>query len=155
MSNKIKGLDTMSEQIMDIEEIKEILPHRFPLLLIDRVTHIELNKSIKAYKNITANEAVFSGHFPDKAIYPGVYTLEGLAQASIILAFKSLNLDKSRLMYFAGMDNVKFRKTIVPGDRLDYECTIVKVRSKIFIVDAKASVGENVVASAQLKAALV
>jgi 3-hydroxyacyl-[acyl-carrier-protein] dehydratase len=144
-----------TSNIIDIEEIKATIPHRFPILLVDRVVDITLEESIKAYKNITANEAVFSGHFPTKSIYPGVYILEGLAQVAIILAFKSLNLDNTNLVYFAGIDRVKFKKPVVPGDRLDYECKILKCRSKIIIVDAIASVNGEVVTTAELKAVLV
>jgi len=137
---------------MNIEEIKKTIPHRFPILLVDRVTDIQLNKSIKGYKNITANESIFNGHFPSKSIYPGVYTIEGLAQVSTILAFKSLNLNSDSLVYFAGIDKVKFKKPVVPGDKLEYECSIVKIKSILFLVDAKAYVDGDLVATAQLKA---
>ena len=146
--------ETANTTLIDIEGIKQIIPHAFPLLLVDRVTKIDLNHSIEAYKNITANEFIFQGHFPARSVYPGVYTLEGLAQVSTILAFKSLGLDNNSLVYFAGIDNVKFKKPVVPGDKLIYQCEIVKMRSKLVILDAKAFVDKEIVATALIKASL-
>ena len=96
-----------NDTIIDINEIQRILPHRFPILLVDRVTDIVLKESIEGYKNISFNEHIFQGHFPSKPIYPGVYTLEGLAQVSAILAFKSLEVSKNALFYFASIDKAK------------------------------------------------
>lgn len=143
---------TNSNQIIDIEEIKKTIPHRFPILLVDRVTDIELNKSIKAYKNITANEDVFNGHFPDLCVYPGVYIIEGLAQASIILGFKSFGLDSTSIAYFAGIDKARFKKPVTPGDKLEYECEIIKMKAGLSVTQAKAFVDGVEVASAELKA---
>ncbi|MFT5033511.1 MAG: 3-hydroxyacyl-[acyl-carrier-protein] dehydratase, partial [Bacteroidia bacterium] len=106
--------------LMDVNEIREYLPHRYPFLLVDRVTEIELGKSITAYKNITVNEAIFNGHFPDMPIFPGVLIIEAMAQAAGILGFKTMDKKPSdgSIYMFAGVDNVRFKRPVVPGDKL-------------------------------------
>jgi 3-hydroxyacyl-[acyl-carrier-protein] dehydratase len=141
----------------DINKIKEILPHRYPLLLVDRVTDVKVNESVEAYKNITINEDVFNGHFPGHPIYPGVYIIEGLAQTGAILAFESMNEDEkanisNKVVYFMGIDKAKFRNPVKPGDRLDYVVKAIKNRGAIWVLDAKAYVDGKVVAEAELKA---
>lgn len=103
---------------IEIEEIIATLPHRYPMLLVDRVTEIVLGKSIKAYKNITFNEPCFTGHFPGKPIFPGVLILEAIAQAAGILGFKTVG-NSDQLYLFAGVENARFKKPVTPGDRLD------------------------------------
>ena len=103
---------------MNIEDIKKLLPHRYPALLVDRVIEIEHNKYIKAFKNITTNEPHFIGHFPDKEVFPGVLILEALAQASGILGFATMNKtpEEGSIYYFVGADNLRFKRPVVPGD---------------------------------------
>ncbi len=103
-----------------IEEIQEFLPHRYPMLLVDRVTEMELGKSITAYKNITTNEPYLIGHFPGKQIMPGVLIVEAMAQASGILGFKTMNKkpEDGSIYYFVGADNLRFKRPAVPGDQL-------------------------------------
>ncbi len=141
---------------MDIEQIMKILPHRYPILLVDRVEEIVKNKSIVAYRNVTANEPIFSGHFPDHLIYPGVMILEGLAQAGSLLVFESMDKDEqdaeSIIPYFAGIDKAKFKKPVLPGDKLEYQVSIMKSRMGIWKLDGKALVDGKIVASAEIKA---
>jgi 3-hydroxyacyl-[acyl-carrier-protein] dehydratase len=141
----------------DINKIKEILPHRYPLLLVDRVTSVEAHKSVEAYKNVTINEDVFNGHFPGHPIYPGVYIIEGLAQTGAILAFESMSEEdkaniSNKVVYFMGIDKAKFRSPVKPGDKLVYKLTAIKNRGAIWVLDAKAYVDDKVVAEAELKA---
>lgn len=110
--------ETVVIEQIEIEEIIATLPHRYPMLLVDRVTEMELGKSIKAYKNITFNEPCFTGHFPGKPIFPGVLILEAIAQAAGILGFKTVG-NNDQLYLFAGVENARFKKPVTPGDRLD------------------------------------
>lgn len=145
--------------MIDIDRILKILPHRYPILLVDRVTSLEPFKYIEGYKNITINEQVFLGHFPSKAIYPGVMIIEGLAQAGGILAFCSGYGDKveeveDKIVYFMSIDRAKFRAMVLPGDRLDYKLEVIKYKGKVWVLDAKAFVDGKLVAEAELKAML-
>jgi 3-hydroxyacyl-[acyl-carrier-protein] dehydratase len=141
---------------MNIQEIQKYLPHRYPMLLVDRVLELELGKRILAFKNVTFNEDIFQGHFPGNPILPGVVIIEALAQASGILGFKTV--DKSPedgyLYLFAGMTDVRFRKRVVPGDRLMLESTVQSARRHIWKFDCKASVDGEVVVSALLTCAI-
>lgn len=121
----------MSEvKSMDIMEILEVIPHRYPFLLIDRVTDYKPGEYAKGYKNLTMNEEFFQGHFPNNPVMPGVLQIEAMAQMSAgILMTQEHNKDK--LALFAGIDNVKFKRMVRPGDRLDMECTLVKARGPI------------------------
>ena len=150
--------------IMDIEKIRQILPHRYPMLLVDRVVELVCNSNdsqldgyIKAYKNVTINEEVFLGHFPNKPIYPGVMQIEGMAQAGGLLAFVSMFGDnveeaKNKIVYFMTIDNVKFRIPVVPGDRLVYELKVLKHKGSVWQLGAKAFVDDKLVSEAELKA---
>ncbi len=146
--------------LYDVTEIQRILPHRYPFLLIDRVTELTPGKSISGYKNVSISEPVFQGHFPDHPIYPGVMIVEGMAQAGGILAFKSMG-DVSpeeianKVVYFMSIDKAKFRKPVVPGDRLVYEIILLKNRGTVWFLDAKAKVDDTLVAEAELKAMIV
>ena len=141
---------------MNIDEIMQILPHRYPILLVDRVNEIIKGESIVAYKNITANEPIFSGHFPDHLIYPGVMILEGLAQAGSLLVFATIkdDLDSNEkiIPYFTGIDKAKFKKPVLPGDKLEYQVSIMRSKMGIWQLGAKALVDNKIVASAELKA---
>jgi 3-hydroxyacyl-[acyl-carrier-protein] dehydratase len=145
---------------LDVVEIQEILPHRYPFLLLDRVTDMVASKSIEGYKNVSISEPVFQGHFPGHPIYPGVMIVEGMAQAGGILAFKSYDSDeqvdiKNKVVYFMSIDKCKFRSPVTPGDRLVYKLSVIKHRGAIWQLDAKAFVDDKLVAQAELKAMIV
>jgi len=145
--------------MLDITQIQEILPHRYPLLLVDRVTDMEAGKTINAFKNISISEPAFQGHFPGHPIYPGVMILEGMAQAGGILALKSSGLSdeelKQKLIYFMSIDKAKFRTPVKPGDRLDYEIEVLKLRKNLIVLQGKAFVDGVLAAEAELKAMIV
>ena len=124
---------------IEIEEIMALLPHRYPFLLIDRVTEYVLGETIKAYKNITFNEPCFTGHFPGKPIFPGVLILEAMAQAAGILGFKTAG-NSDELYLYAGIDNARFKRPVVPGDRLDFDVCVVKEKRGIWKFKGVASV---------------
>ena len=138
--------------MMDVIEIKKYLPHRYPFLLIDRVESITLGESIRAYKNISVNEEVFNGHFPQAPIFPGVMIIEALAQASGILGFKTMDKtpEDGSVYLFAGADNVRFRRQVVPGDKLVLESTVVSSKRGIWKFECKASVDDQLAASATI-----
>ncbi len=141
---------------MDIEEIKKLLPHRYPFLLVDRVVEIELGKRILAYKNITANEEVFNGHFPDRPIFPGVMIIEAMAQAAGLLGFASVNKKEgdNSLYLFAGADGVRFKRPVVPGDRLMLEAEIDSNKRNIWRFICSAHVDDQLVCRATILCAL-
>jgi 3-hydroxyacyl-[acyl-carrier-protein] dehydratase len=140
---------------MDIQEILEHLPHRYPFLLVDRVLECEPGKRLLAIKNVSVNEPMFTGHFPERPIFPGVLIMEALAQATGILAFKTTNSkpDGSSLYYFAGIDNCRFKQPVVPGDQLLLDVEVVKEKRGIWKFKAEARVDDKVVASADLMCA--
>lgn len=142
---------------MDVTQIQEILPHRFPFLLIDRVVGLEPGKKINAYKNVSIGENIFIGHFPGHPIYPGVMIIEGMAQAGGVLAFKSdENMDiENKVVYFMSIDEAKFRMPVRPGDRLDYELEVLKHRGNVWVLVGKAYVDGKLCAEAKLTAMIV
>jgi 3-hydroxyacyl-[acyl-carrier-protein] dehydratase len=143
----------MQEQY-DIKAIMKMMPHRYPFLLIDRVIKLVAGEEIIALKNVTFNEPFFQGHFPDNPIMPGVLIIEAMAQAGGILAYESVAPEnRSRIVYFMGMDKVKFRKPVVPGDQLHFKVKILKIRSKVVKIHGKATVDDRLVAEAELMAA--
>ena len=145
--------------LMDVVEIQEILPHRYPFLLVDRVNTLDKGEQVIAFKNVSISEPVFQGHFPGHPIYPGVMILEGLAQAGGLLAFQSMELSKEeaaqKVVYFMSIDKAKFRKPVRPGDRLEYRVSVIKRKSSIWMFDGKAYVDDQLVAEAELKAMVV
>jgi 3-hydroxyacyl-[acyl-carrier-protein] dehydratase len=146
--------------LYDVVEIQKILPHRYPFLLLDRVTALEKGVSIEGYKNVSISEPIFQGHFPDHPIYPGVMIIEGMAQAGGVLAFQSsTDEDKedmsNKVVYFMSIDKAKFRSPVTPGDKLVYKLTVIKQRGAVWQLDAKAYVDEKLVAQAELKAMIV
>ncbi len=138
--------------VMDINEIREYLPHRYPFLLVDRVVELNLGESIVAYKNITVNEELFQGHFPERPLFPGMLTLEAMAQAAGILGFKSAEktpADGSMYM-FVGADNVRFKRQVVPGDQLMLRAQIVAVKRGIWKFDVSSDVDGELCAAATI-----
>ena len=140
---------------MDIRWITSVLPHRYPFLLVDRVLEIEPGKSIRAYKNVTANEDFFNGHFPGHPVMPGVMIIEGLAQAAGILTLHDRPGREDKLMYFTGIDKARFRRPVVPGDRLVYEVEILRLRQTYCRLSGAALVDGEVAAEATMASALV
>ncbi|MFQ3196320.1 MAG: 3-hydroxyacyl-[acyl-carrier-protein] dehydratase [Paraglaciecola sp.] len=138
---------------LEIEDILELLPHRYPFLLLDRVTDYVLGESISAYKNITFNEPCFTGHFPGKPIFPGVMILEALAQAAGVLGFKTAG-NSDDLYLYAGIDKARFKLPVVPGDRLDMVITLIKERRGIWKFHGVASVAGKDVCVAEFMCAM-
>ncbi|WP_294887817.1 3-hydroxyacyl-ACP dehydratase FabZ [Sulfurimonas sp. RIFCSPLOWO2_12_36_12] len=146
--------------MMDVMEIQKIIPHRYPFLLLDRVTEIKENESLIGFKNVTIGDNVFQGHFPGHPIYPGVMILEGMAQAGGILAFKSMGdmteeQAANKVVYFMSIDKAKFRAPVKPGDRLEYRISVIKNKGQIWVLDGKAFVDNVLVSEAELKAMIV
>ena len=143
--------------MLDIREIQEILPHRYPFLLIDKVLEMEPNKRIVAIKNVTINEPFFQGHFPGHPIMPGVLLLEAMAQTAGILAFRSTqDADvENKVIYFMTIDKAKFRKPVLPGDQVRFEMDLIKLRMNISHFKGRAIVDDALVAEAEMKAMLV
>jgi 3-hydroxyacyl-[acyl-carrier-protein] dehydratase len=145
--------------MLDVIAIQKILPHRYPFLLVDKVTDMVEKESIAAYKNVSISEPVFQGHFPGHPIYPGVMILEGMAQAGGILALKSSGFSdeeiKQKVIYFMSIDGAKFRHPVRPGDRLEYKIGVKKLRKTLIVLDGKAFVDGTLIAQAELKAMVV
>ena len=138
--------------MMDIHEILKKLPHRYPILLVDRVLEMETGKRIKAIKNVSINEPFFQGHFPHRPVMPGVLMLEALAQAAALLSFDALGAkaEDNTLYYFAGIDSARFKRPVEPGDQLMLDVVLERHKAGIFKFDARASVGDELAVSAQL-----
>lgn len=139
--------------LLNLEQIKKIIPHRDPFLLIDEITEMEPGVRAVGKKTVNPDEFWVKGHFPQEPVQPGVLTLEMLAQVGAVCML-SLPENKGKIGYYAGIDNAKFRGKIVPNDVITLECEIVKVRGAICLAKAKATVNDKVVASADLKFAL-
>ena len=136
-----------------IQKIMQFLPHRYPFLLVDRVIELEPGVRIVALKNVTINEPFFQGHFPGQPVMPGVLIIEAMAQAGGLLAYESGPADKhGQLIYFMGMDKVRFRKPVVPGDQLIFEARILRMRTKVAKMAGTAFVDNQLVAEAELMA---
>jgi 3-hydroxyacyl-[acyl-carrier-protein] dehydratase len=137
---------------MDIHKVLEMLPHRYPMLLVDRVLEIEKNVRIRAVKNVTFNEPFFQGHFPGRPVMPGVMMLEALAQAAGILAFEGAGMspDSKSVYYFVGIDNARFKRPVEPGDQLILDVKIDRQKAGIYKFSAKGWVGDELAVEAQL-----
>ncbi len=146
------------KKMMEIEEIRRYLPHRYPFLLIDRVTEVVAGSHICAIKNVSANEPFFQGHFPGKAVMPGVLVIEAMAQAAGILGVKSVKQamglpdepEEDGIYFFVGIDKARFRKTVVPGDQLVLDIKLIRSRRGIWSFDAVATVDGKMVCSAEI-----
>jgi 3-hydroxyacyl-[acyl-carrier-protein] dehydratase len=141
--------------IINIKEILEYLPHRYPFVLVDRILDYTVGESIQALKNVTINELFFAGHFPNNPVMPGVLILEAMAQSMGILVFKTLEAEglqrtPNDIFYFAGIDKVRFKQPVIPGDQLMMNVTILKRKREIIKASAVATVQGNVVCSAEL-----
>lgn len=141
-----------TQTVMDIGDILHHLPHRYPFLLIDRVTEFVANEHLVGYKNVTYNEPFFAGHFPQKQIMPGVLILEALAQATGLLAFRSVErrADRNSLYYLVGIDKARFKRPVVPGDQLVLDVTVAGARRGIWRFNCEARVDGQTVTSAEV-----
>ena len=142
-----------TDKVLDIQGIMKLIPHRYPFIMIDRILEILPREKVVALKNVTINEPFFQGHFPENPIMPGVLIIEAMAQAGAVLAAKSLDEElRDPLVFFMGMDKVKFRKPVTPGDQLIFEITFLKRRGKVFKMTGIAYVEKKIVAEAELMA---
>ncbi len=143
--------------VFDIQEIQEMLPHRYPFLLVDRITDVKKGEEVEGYLNISITNQVFQGHFPGHPIYPGVLIIEGMAQTGAVLPFTVMDKKelKEKVVYFMSIDKAKFRRPVIPGDRLVYKVKTLKQRGKIWQLDAKAYVDGELAAEAELKAMIM
>lgn len=139
----------------DIEWIQSVLPHRYPLLLVDRVLEIEPKKRIVAIKNVTAGEPCFNGHFPGRPVMPGVYLVEGMAQAGGLLLLHDIPNRADKLIYFMGIEEAKFRRPVVPGDQVRYEVEVLRLRSMHCKLSGKVLVDGQLAAEAVISSAMV
>jgi 3-hydroxyacyl-[acyl-carrier-protein] dehydratase len=139
----------------DIEWIQSVLPHRYPLLLVDRVLEIEPKKRIVAIKNVTVNEPFFNGHFPGRPVMPGVFLVEGLAQAGGLLLLHDMPDRADKLIFFMGIESAKFRRPVVPGDQVRYEIEVLRLRSMHCRMAGKVLVDGQLAAEAVISSAMV
>ncbi len=146
-----------NKTLMDVTEIRRFLAHRYPFLLVDRVIQLEKGKSLTAIKNVTINEPFFNGHFPRQPIMPGVLIIEAMAQATGLLGFRTMGDEpQTELLYIlTGVDNVKFKQQVVPGDQLELRAELLRQRGQLWIFKTEARVDGKIVASAEIKCAAV
>lgn len=140
---------------MNVNEIKNYLPHRYPFLLVDRVIELTEGESIKVIKNVTVNEPFFTGHFPEEPVMPGVLIIEALAQATGLLGFKTMGETRQQntLYLLVSVDKARFKRQVVPGDQLELHATLLKRKGIMWVFDTKAIVDGKIVASAELMCA--
>jgi 3-hydroxyacyl-[acyl-carrier-protein] dehydratase len=138
--------------MMDIHEILKLLPHRYPILLVDRVLEIEKGKSIRSLKNVTINEPFFVGHFPHRPVMPGVMMLEAMAQTAALLSFATAGVspDSKTVYYFAGIDGARFKRPVEPGDQLVMDVSLLRHKAGIYKFKGVARVGEELACEAEL-----
>ncbi len=142
------------DNVFDVEKIMEMLPHRYPFLLIDRIIELVPDKRVVAIKNVTFNEPQFQGHFPGSPVMPGVLIIEAMAQAGGVLAVNSSPFKgkKNDLIYFMSIDKVRFRQPVVPGDQIVFKIEVLKLKTKVAKIRGEAFVDDNLVAEAELMA---
>ena len=145
--------ETRPSRIIEANEIMKLLPHRYPFLLVDRVVDYQEGEWLKAIKNISVNEPCFTGHFPEQPILPGVLILEALAQSMGIFAFKTLELSGNELFYFAGIDEARFKRPVVPGDQMELYVEVIRERRGITAFTGVATVNGEVACEAKLMCA--
>lgn len=145
-------MNQSAESVMDIKEIKEYLPHRYPFLLVDRVVDIQLGKNITAYKNVSVNEPFFNGHFPELPIMPGVLIIEAMAQAAGILGFKTVDKKPAdgSIYMFVGTDNMRFKRPVVPGDQVKLYAEILTQKRGIWKFGCRSEVEGQLVAGGEI-----
>ncbi len=143
--------------VFDVNQIQEMLPHRYPFLLVDRITEVRDGEFVEGYLNVSITNSVFQGHFPGHPIYPGVLIIEGMAQTGAILPFTIMDKNElnDKVVYFMSIDKAKFRKPVRPGDRLVYKVSTIKHRGKIWQLRGEAYVDDELVAEAELKAMIM
>lgn len=142
--------------MMGLSEIQEVLPHRYPFLLVDRILELELGRRIVGLKNVTINEAFFAGHFPGHPIMPGVLLIEAMAQVGGVLLMRTLNVKaEKKVIYFTGIDKARFRKPVLPGDTVRVEVGILHLRGQMCRMRGQALVEGKVVAEAEVSAVVV
>lgn len=145
--------DIAVKEPIDIMGIMRLLPHRYPFLLVDRITSLVPGKTVAGIKNVTMNEPFFQGHFPSRPVMPGVLILEGMAQVGGCMAYHSLpDTVGEKLIYFAGIDKARFRRPVVPGDQILFQLELLKMKRMVMVMDGKAFVDGQLVAEAQLMA---
>jgi 3-hydroxyacyl-[acyl-carrier-protein] dehydratase len=155
--SEIGNASSPASLTLDITQIAELLPHRYPFLLIDRVLELDIGKRVKALKNVTVNEPFFNGHFPGKPVMPGVMMIEALAQAAAVLAYTSQPKDaagRPQIVYLAGVDNARFKRIVIPGDQLILEVTTSRIVRNIGKFACRATVDGQLAVEATLIAAL-
>ena len=143
---------------LDIEEIQKFLPHRYPMLLVDKVIDYSADDFLQAKKSITASDPIFQGHFPKKAIYPGVLIIESMAQAAALLGCISSPIEeheKSLLYYLVGVDKVRFKNTVIPGDTIMLDVKFLKLRRRVWRFSTTATVGDKFISSAEIMTTVV
>lgn len=151
---RVMTMTTETKQELDVLEIKKLLPHRYPFLLLDRITAIQPGHSAVGYKNLTANEQFFEGHFPNKPIMPGVLMVEALAQLGCV-ALLSHDDFKGKLGVFTGIEGVKFRQMVIPGDRLDMSVELLKLKGPLGKMRGTAKVGDKIACEGEISFAMI
>jgi len=155
MNAPVENTTVSAAKSVDIKRILEMIPHRYPMLMVDRVIDMQLDQSAVGIKNVTINEPFFQGHFPQYPVMPGVLIIEGLAQTAGALCVSSLGEDyKAELVYFMGIDKAKFRKPVLPGDQLHYHVRKIRNRGRVWRFYGEARVDGAVVAEAEISAML-